>query len=155
MEPPTLRAFFIPSAMIEHGHTDFDYAAVDTALGEDAATKGELYEALGFALAEVFHWQTNTGHDRLVGRPDAHTIGLRTVAALWVVNPAAFGNVSLLRLSEMFDCSDSILSRYAVQFQDRFAFKGRAQRSEETRRKMRAARRPVAMPAAPRDVSSN
>lgn len=115
-------------------HTDFDYPALEA----DDVDEPEM-ERLGLALAEIFSWQAGGRADAKQLRPQ--TVGLRAIAALWVVRPALIGAPSLLQLSKRLGCSDSILSRYASEFRDRYRIKGTGQRSDRTRAKMRTALR--------------
>jgi hypothetical protein len=134
-----------------HDYCDFDYDAVDgTHAGENDNTGGAQTAALVHALGELCRWLAQVDDD---GTPpalgsgrkviDAKATGLRTLAALWVLRPELLGVFTLTRLSEELGVTDTILSRYACAFRDRFGLKGRGQRPNATRELMRRAKRPI------------
>jgi hypothetical protein len=134
-----------------HDYCDFDYDAVDGAHGGEDDTGGDMQTAvLVHALSELCRWLAQIDDDRappalgVERKPiDAKTVGLRTLAALWVLRPELLGGVPLIRLSQDLGVTDTILSRYACAFRDRFGLKGRGQRSNATRELMRRAKRPI------------
>ncbi|WP_157837090.1 helix-turn-helix transcriptional regulator [Geminisphaera colitermitum] len=128
-----------------HDYVDFDYDAVEEA--EGAAQQpdgGENFASLAHGLGEFCHMLTmpdlsaGTPHPK---PPDARTVGLRTIAALWVLKPDALDGISMHQLSKRLGCTDTILSRYACQFRDRFGIAARGGRSEKTRSLMRKVHR--------------
>ncbi len=82
----------------------------------------------------------------------AQRAGLRAVAAAWVLRPDRFEGMSLHAVSKRIGCSDSILSRYAGQFSDRFGIRSTAQLSPREIAARKVAR---SMPAQPADPSVN
>lgn len=109
----------------------FDYEAVDAGSRQDREiSRAELIEALRPVLTQFCMWQT--APDSL--RPlTSETVGMRSIAALWVLKPEAFGNSSLHAISKRFGCSDSILSRYAGQFSKQFGVRSASQIRPEER----------------------
>ena len=102
---------------------EFDYDKVEGHQFNDRTiSRDELLDALRPVLTQFCMWQTEST------KPiNAQTIGMRAIAALWVIKPEAFNNQSLHAISLRFGCSDSILSRYAKQFTARFGVRSASQ----------------------------
>jgi len=132
---------------MQESFIDFPYHELDEQEPCDPAM-----ERMAHALAEVFTWQVRPDESDLQ-TPIARTVGLRTIAAIWVVRPCALGNQSLNQLAQRLGCSAAILSRYAGEFRDLYRIKGRGQRSNGTRWRMREAHKQL--PGAPADPSRN
>ncbi|EIP96855.1 hypothetical protein OpiT1DRAFT_01280 [Opitutaceae bacterium TAV1] len=131
-----------------HDYVDFDYDAVDGDDAEEQDGGSESFADLVHGLGEFCHMLTTP--DLSSGSPhpkppDARTVGLRTIAALWALKPDALGGISMHQLSKQLGCTDTILSRYACQFRDRFGIPARGGRSEETRARMRKVHRAKAV----------
>lgn len=124
--------------------SQFNYDEVERAIdGQPAADPSA--EMATTALSGLMSWQVSRA---ILGKKHVcvQTVGLRTVAALWVIRPDLFGGCSLSELASRIKSrgvTDTILSRYATEFRDQFNFKGRGQRPDETRARMRAAQRPT------------
>lgn len=138
-----------------HDYVGFDYDSVEMAVdGEPHDARADAFEEMARGIGEFCMFLA--GQDTRATKAGAgatkalnpETVGLRTIAALWVLRPDAVGALPLLEMSKRLGVSDSILSRYAAQFRDRFGIKGRAQRSTTTRELMKRAHRP-------RDLTNN
>jgi hypothetical protein len=121
--------------------TPFDYEAVDNASRPDGEIpREELIEAMRVVLTQFCMWQTAPDSVKPI---TSTTVGMRSIAALWVLKPEAFDNASLCEISKRFGCSDSILSRYAGQFSAQFGVRSASQiRPKERNRTKRAAGTP-------------
>lgn len=110
---------------VAHDFVWFDFDATESVSREDREIPREaLIEAMKVVLTQFCMWQT--APDSL--RPlTSETVGMRSIAALWVLKPEAFDNASLHAISKRFGCSDSILSRYAGQFSDQFGVRSASQ----------------------------
>jgi hypothetical protein len=120
-----LRSDGVHRPRVAHDFVGFDYEATEGASREVREIPREaLIEAMRVVLTQFCMWQT--APDSL--RPlTSDTVGMRSIAALWVLKPEAFDNASLHAISKRFGCSDSILSRYAGQFSDQFGVRSASQ----------------------------
>ena len=106
-------------------------------------------EALKAAVGVLAEWCARI--NPRTGKLAPATTGLRAIALTWAVKPAALGTPapSMHQLSKRLGCTDTILSRYATEFRERFGIKSRGQRSDETRQRMRRAHRGLRPPSDP------
>lgn len=103
---------------------DFPWDELYESLGEKI-TERDL-EEFANALEKVFDWVAEPlmgGHTK----KSLHQIGLRTVAALWCVNPKRFAGMSGRQLSATFGMNPFAISQHATKFSARFKMVNRSQ----------------------------
>ncbi len=107
---------------------DFPFDQVAASLGEATAEldRGDRAK-LGQALRMLLSFLCRARHPESIGR--------RTIALAWVINPELVGGVSLARLAKGARCSKAALSHYTAQATKRFRVKNRAQSRGDGHRK--------------------
>ena len=126
-----LRSDGVHRPRVAHDYVGFDYDAIEGDAHEPREIPKEaLIEAMRLVITQFCMWQTSPDSLRPLR---ADTVGLRSIAALWVLKPEAFDNDSLHSISKRCGCSDSILSRYAGQFSDQFGVRSASQLRPEER----------------------
>lgn len=113
---------------------DFDWEAVERALGEEPGDdEGAIdYQAFAFALRRVLRW--------LVARRQARgwdrTVGRRAIALAWIVDPSFIpGAPSLRRIEGRLLIPRNILSRYVAEATREFGLRNRGQSHGWNRKK--------------------
>lgn len=112
--------------------------------GLDKAQSDEVWARASKGLACFFEFLSGRSRSRLFGSPEhIRCVGLRAIAVIWCIRPELLGSPTQHALSLRLGVTDTILSRYATEFRDKYNFKAPAQRSETTRARMRNAKRPT------------
>jgi hypothetical protein len=91
--------------------------------GEPEPDESEISE-LAQTLREVLFWITATNPKN---KWPIKSIGIKAIAAAWVISPEVFGGVSANILSQSFKTSSSKFSRRTSEFSRRFGIKNRFQ----------------------------
>ncbi|HWN96166.1 MAG TPA: hypothetical protein VNT99_14115 [Methylomirabilota bacterium] len=104
-------------------HTDFDYDAVERALGSRNGLDDEGYARLAQAFVVVLTWMLNT---RLCQGADAF-IGRRAIAAAWVLKPEMFNGLSQTQVAALIGQHKMAISKSASDFSRVFGIRNRGQ----------------------------
>ena len=110
---------------LHDSHQDFDYDAVEQALGcKVDALDEETCSRLAAALVVLVRWLADVELKK-----DCHRlIGLRAIAAAWVVRPDLFHGMSQTELAELIGAKNKMeISRHAAEFSRMFSVRNRGQ----------------------------
>jgi hypothetical protein len=100
---------------------DFPFDAID---GFPEKLTDDQFDMVGRALSHVLRFVADVAI-----KPRAHElIGLRAVAALWVIRPDFFDGLSQAEIAELLGCKNRMdISRHASEFSKLFAIRNRGQ----------------------------
>lgn len=105
-------------------HADFPHAEAQSRLdGISAELPAGEFEALGFALGEIFRWCCAVKLDDLKAQ---ERIGRRLIAIAWATNPALLEDQpSLTALARKFGISPGELSKHTSEASRKFGVENR------------------------------
>lgn len=105
---------------------DFPFVEVELAFNEAEQVAGpemrsELIRAVNLLLTRLvdFRFLRSDAASRAIGR--------RFIALAWIINPGAFGGVSIAQLAERLGASKQCLSKHCSELSNRFGIENSAQ----------------------------